>query len=324
MTRTCSPRLPCRTCQLERDSTSGRGLVSHATIGRMIENASTNGIPTPTDRWIDRDGVRLHALDWGGPDDGTLVLLLHGVGGNAWIWDDVAQRLRASLPRHRIVGLDQRDGGDTDHPAAGYGRDDFAADAFAVADAYGGRPFVLVGHSRAGWLAASIAISHPERLDRAVLVDPARLMFATESDADGYYGTIRDGLGPFPSADDAVAWARAGEPDADWSETRIRSFLFGYREDAEGRFVSKLPPEVVPLLRAAREASGEVGEGLARITVPTLLLVGTSQPAVRVGHRRAYQERIPGVVVRDIPATHFVHTDQPEMVAEAIAEFISD
>jgi pimeloyl-ACP methyl ester carboxylesterase len=44
---------------------------------------------------------------------------------------------------------------------------------------------------------------------------------------------------------------------------------------------------------------------------------------VRVGHRRAYQERIPGVVVRDIPATHFVHTDQPAAVAEAIAEFVS-
>ena len=280
--------------------------------------------PAPRDRWFDGDGIRVHGLDFGGPEDGTPILLLHGVAGNAWIWADVAPRLRARLADHHIVAIDGRDGGDTEHPATGYERDRFVGDVLRVHDALGGRPMMLVGHSRSGWLSAWIAARHPDRVALLVLVDPARLVFASRDDADGYYRGVRGALGPFDDEAAAVAWARSADPDAAFSPARIRSFLFGLRPASDGRLVGKLPPEVVPQLQAAREDGHLVTEALGSIVAPTLLLVGTRQAEERIGHRMAYAERIPGVQVVPIPATHFIHTDAPAEVADAIASFVED
>jgi pimeloyl-ACP methyl ester carboxylesterase len=279
--------------------------------------------PAPQDRWLTGDGIRLHALDWGGPEAGTLVLLLHGVGGNAWIWADVAPALAAGLPDHHVVSLDQRDGGDSDHPPEGYERDRFVADVLAVQDALGGRPMVLVGHSRGGWLASWLAASHPERVERLVLVDPARLVFATAEDAEGFFSWVRGSLGPFAGPDAAIAWAQAQDEAALWTPTRIRSFLAGPARGADdGRLVGKLPLNVVPLLRQAREGGGVVTEALHRVTMPALVLVAEHQSTARMADKLEYAERIPHARVVRLPGSHFLHTDVPDAVSAAILEFV--
>src|SRR5690606_37876002 len=97
----------------------------------------------PEERWLPGDGIRVHALDWG-PQTGTRpVLMLHGVGGNARIWSPVAERLLSELDgTHRLVAIDQRDGGLTDHPTDGYDAESFGADILKVHDALGGVPMV--------------------------------------------------------------------------------------------------------------------------------------------------------------------------------------
>ena len=277
----------------------------------------------PADRWFDGPGIRIHGLDWGGPPDGTPVLFLHGVGGNAWAWADVAPRLRPVLPGHRLVALDGRDGGDTDHPPTGYGRDDFVADVLAAHDALGGRPMVLVGHSRGGWLAAWLAAQHPERVARLVLVDPARLMFASAEASDGFYRWVLGALGPFESEAAALAAGNAEYPEARWSPVRQKSFLFGLRRRDDGRLVGKLPPEVVPHLQRAREGGEVVTAALSRIQAPTLILVATRQSDARIQDKLDYAARIPGAEVVRLEGSHFLHTDCPEEVAAAIASFVA-
>jgi pimeloyl-ACP methyl ester carboxylesterase len=244
------------------------------------------------------------------------------VGGNAWIWDDVAPRLRRLLPNHRLVALDGRDGGDTDHPPTGYERDDFVADVLAAHDALGGEPMLLLGHSRGGWLAAALAAQHPERVARLVLVDPARLVFATDSDADNFYDWVRDALGPFDDEDAAIAAVMAEHSQGVLTSVRIRSILFGFTRLPDDRLVGKLPPEVVPQLRRAREGGEVVTESLGRIQAPTLLFVAQRQAAPRRADKLAYADRIPGVEVVRLDGSHFLHTDCPEEVATAIAEFV--
>lgn len=293
----------------------------------------------PTSRWVVRDGVRIHCLDWGvGADEGSaedspgsgeavegsrIVLFLHGVGGNALIWTDVARRLRVSLPGHRLVAVDTRDGGRTDHPATGYGLSEFIADVVAVADAFAGAGarVSLVGHSRGGWLAACVAALHPDRVDRIVLVDPARITFGSRAAGDAAYAWIFGNLGPFPSREAAVAWARSEEAAAVWSPTRVASFLDNLVDVPGGGGVAgRLPRAAMEQLRAAR-ADGE-GLRYEAVAAPTLLLLAASLGDQHMADRMTYAERIAGTRVERVPGTHFLHTDSPDLVAELIADHL--
>src|SRR5581483_8814898 len=98
-------------------------------------------------------GVQLHGLDWGGPIAATPMIFLHGCGGNGWSFGALAPLLRQSLgDRFHFVASDQRGGGDSDQPDGDYSPDAMSQDTLAIQDQLGGRPMVLVGHSRGGWL----------------------------------------------------------------------------------------------------------------------------------------------------------------------------
>jgi pimeloyl-ACP methyl ester carboxylesterase len=276
---------------------------------------------SPADRWFSGSGIRVHGLDWGGDDSGQLILMLHGVGGNAWVWNDLAPRLRHALPTHHVVAIDQRDGGDTDHPPTGYAREDFGADIDAVHDELRHRALILVGHSRGAWLASWYAATRPDRVTQLVLIDPARLMFGSSSDADSFYDWVRGGLGPFDSEEDALDWARAHDAQAVWTQVRRDSFLFGFRRMG-GKLVGKLPPAVVDELRTARKGGEIVTEQLESIAAPTLLLVALRQSGARRNDKLAYAERIPNLETVFVDGSHFLHTDAPDRVAAAISRFV--
>ena len=278
----------------------------------------------PASIWLPgANGIRVHGLAWGAVSAPRLILLLHGVGGNAHVWKPVAQRLDASIGhRYRIVALDGRDGGSTDHPATGYAPEDFGADLASVHESLGGGPLTLVGHSRGGWTASWFAARHADRVERLVLVDPARLTFATGADADRFYEWVREGIGPFPTREAALAWARDHDPEAEWNEARKRAFLAGFVEQQDGTLVGRLPASAVEQLRTARESGDSVGPYLDRITCPVLLLVGTRQSAARRRDKLAYAAGPPDVCVVAVNGTHFLHTDAPGEVADHIGRFL--
>jgi pimeloyl-ACP methyl ester carboxylesterase len=274
----------------------------------------------PVDRWFSRANVRIHALDWGGPADGPVVLLMHGVAGNALVWNDVARRLRTSLPGHRIIAVDGRDGGRSDHPETGYRLADFMDDVIALADQLGAARVSLVGHSRSGWLAASVAAVHPDRVERIVLVDPAPITFATKDAGDTAYRWIFGNLGPFASRDAAVEWARDEEPNANWSATRIGAFLDNLVDQPDGTVAGRLPQAAMQQLRAARADGHTIP--YEDVRAPTLLLVAT-ESTDRMADRLVYADRIPGTRVETVEGTHFLHTDAPEEVARLVTEHLS-
>jgi 2-succinyl-6-hydroxy-2,4-cyclohexadiene-1-carboxylate synthase len=91
------------------------------------------------------------------------VVLLHGFAGTRHGWDQVAERLHPE--RYRPLALDLRGHGDA--------RDarpiTFAAVAADVAAAAPER-FVLCGYSLGGRVALHVALAHPQRVSRLVLV----------------------------------------------------------------------------------------------------------------------------------------------------------
>lgn len=90
----------------------------------------------------------------------TPTLLLHGIGGRAALW---APTVAALAPR-RVIAMDMP-GYDGRHPAL----TSFAALADAAVALFEGQAD-LVGHSLGGMIALEIALRHPERVRRLVVV----------------------------------------------------------------------------------------------------------------------------------------------------------
>lgn len=103
--------------------------------------------------------IRLSYLDSGG--DGDLIVALHAMWMEAGTYRPIAEAL---APKWRVVSLDQRGHGDSDH-AADYAIDAFIGDIDALLDHLGVRtPVVLMGNSMGATNAFRYAARHPGRV----------------------------------------------------------------------------------------------------------------------------------------------------------------
>src|SRR5437773_3081270 len=113
--------------------------------------------------FVSANGVRLHFLDWGGR--GEPVLLLHGLGDSAYIFDDFAP----ALTRHfRVLGLTRRGHGQSDKPETGYDIGTLVEDIRQVLDELKIKRAVLIGHSIAGDELTRFATLPPELVTKLV------------------------------------------------------------------------------------------------------------------------------------------------------------
>lgn len=99
-----------------------------------------------------------------GPEDGELVLLLHGFPQFADSWVPIMRPLAAA--GLRAVAMDQRGYSAEAKPAGveAYGIDRLVSDALGFADKLGAKTFHLVGHDWGGLVAWKLAAAFPERL----------------------------------------------------------------------------------------------------------------------------------------------------------------
>jgi len=135
----------------------------------------------PGFRWedVDAGGVRLRAAIGG---SGPPLLLLHGHPQMHLTWFKVAPAL---AKRFTVVATDLRGYGDSEKlpgdPAhANYSKRAMAADQVAVMAALGFDCFDVVAHDRGARVAHRMALDHPDRVARLVLLDiaPTATMYA--------------------------------------------------------------------------------------------------------------------------------------------------
>ncbi|MBI4941399.1 MAG: alpha/beta hydrolase [Actinobacteria bacterium] len=123
----------------------------------------------PTSQWVDLDGP-VHWIDFGGPDDGPLLVCVHGLGGSHVNWAAVAPDLAKTC---RVVALDLAGFGHT--PGAGRSTSVQANARLVVRflEEVAGAPAVLVGNSMGGLISNLVAAQRPDLVAGLVLVDPA-------------------------------------------------------------------------------------------------------------------------------------------------------
>jgi pimeloyl-ACP methyl ester carboxylesterase len=99
-----------------------------------------------------------------GPDEGRLVLLLHGFPQTSAAWIPTMEALASA--GHRAVAFDQRGYSPAARPAGveHYALGHLVSDVIAVADQIGGHRFDLVGHDWGGAIAWHVAGQNPDRV----------------------------------------------------------------------------------------------------------------------------------------------------------------
>lgn len=118
-------------------------------------------------KFIDIDGLRVHYRDQG---RGPALLCLHGICSSLHTWDGWADALKN---RYRIIRLDLPGWALTGPANFPYHREEYMKFLDKFIDALGIRKVNLAGNSLGGYYAWNFAVSHPERVGKLILIDPA-------------------------------------------------------------------------------------------------------------------------------------------------------
>lgn len=113
-------------------------------------------------------GQTFHVRDEGS-GEGPPIVLIHGANSSLHTWDGWAKAL---TPNHRVIRFDTVGHGLTGEAVDGdYSKERYVADLDALADHFGLERFVLAGNSMGGWMSASYAMAHPDRVAALALLD---------------------------------------------------------------------------------------------------------------------------------------------------------
>ncbi|HUE60464.1 MAG TPA: alpha/beta fold hydrolase [Acidimicrobiales bacterium] len=116
-----------------------------------------------------RGGLTFDVTDTG-PEDGRVVIALHGFPEDRHCWDAVGSALAGA--GHRMLAPDQRGYSPGARPSErkAYAISELDSDILALADAAGADRFDVVGHDWGGAVAWDLAGRHPDRVRTATVL----------------------------------------------------------------------------------------------------------------------------------------------------------
>ena len=279
------------------------------------------------DGYADIGDVRLHYVEVG---DGPLIVLLHGFPEFWYAWRQQIEPLAAA--GFRVVAPDMRGYNLSSRPAgvAAYDGDRLASDIRGLIQELGAESALLVGHDWGGTVAWTIAMSHPQVVDRLAILNaahPRRLMQGLRKPSQlrkSWYFFYFQLPGLPERQVRAGNWRffrnflRATRPDAytaqdieryveAWSQPgaatgMINYYRFSVRQSPK-RAKAQIRPTEVPTLVIWGQRDRYLGPELAepdRADVPNLDRV----------------ERLPD-------ASHWVHHDEPGRVTQLLIDFFA-
>ena len=278
-----------------------------------------SGTPTPQSRFIDLGSLRMHYLDWGGDSQRTL-LLAHGQGGNAHNWDHIAGELHNEF---RVIAIDQRGHGDSDHTREGYAVTAFALDLDRFADALGIAPYSYCGASLGARNGIAYAGDRSDQLKHFVCLDYGPEM-SVKSARNQIGGANRRPLG-WRSQDDYIAYASEQNPRAPEAYLQNQA-TYALRLNYADKYVLKHDPEMFWINGSfgVREVP-YLWEQWANISCPILELKGTESDYLSPESLRRMLESQPAMKLVEVPESgHSVAADNPEFLIRELKRFLVD
>jgi esterase len=250
-------------------------------------------------RSFEHAGLTLSYLDPGG--SGELIVALHALWMEAGTFSPFAE---AMAPAWRVVAMDQRGHGHSDHAATATWSD-YVGDIAAFLDHLGAkRPVVLLGNSLGGTAAFLFAAQQPSRV-RALILEES----PAKEEAELKF--MLDWQGVYPTRQALLD--KVGERLA-WSvEPSIRQVPGGYT-------LAFSPKELVESLP---QLNGEYWDQWCATTCPALILRGTESRAVDGAILERMASVRPNTRIVSLKAGHVVHHDAPALFLSTVASFLA-
>lgn len=240
--------------------------------------------------------------------DGPWLVLVHGVSNRLETWDGVVRCLGG---RFRTLRYDMRGHGQSAKPPGPYHVDDFVGDLLALMEVVGIERTHLAGFSLGGLVAQGFALSHPERLDRLVLL--STVAGRTEEESKRVL--------------ERLAVVEQGVPGSHFRKSLSRWFTDEFQK-ANPELIEKLETwnrENDPQGYAAAYrvlATTDFADRLRQITVPTLVATGEDDQGSNPRMARLIHDSIPVSELRILPGLrHSILVEAPELVAKLIEDF---
>jgi pimeloyl-ACP methyl ester carboxylesterase len=246
---------------------------------------------------------------------GSPLVLIQGVGVGRWGWEPVADRLAR---RFQVVTIDNRGIGASDAPPGHYSTRVMANDVLAVLDHAGIQQASLVGTSLGGMIAQELALAHPERVDKLVLV-----------------ATIPGGprSRPMPLG---TTYLFASAPFMT-SQAKLHQFV----QQTLGPATLRRRPRIARRLASAKlahpqaesawraqTAAGMLFNPLGRqrrITQPTLIVQGTADQVVAPDNAGVLAGLLPNARVELFDGVgHLLYWEQPKRFVRVVTDFLTD
>jgi esterase len=197
----------------------------------------------------------------------------------------------ALAPDWRVVALDQRGHGYTDH-ASSYTRADYIADLEALFAHLHLPRAVLLGNSLGGVNAFQFAALHPEEVTALIIED----IGATVSDDIGF---ILAWAGTFPTRE-ALA-ARVGERFAPYFADSFQQTTAGWR----------LAFEPAEMLASQNQLIGDHWQDWLATTCPALLIRGRASRVTNADEIEQMTQRRPNTKLVTLEGGHVLHFEAP-------------
>jgi pimeloyl-ACP methyl ester carboxylesterase len=249
---------------------------------------------------------------------GAPILYLHGFA-------DVHALTEGLLPfHHRLAARGQvlapaHPGcAGSDELGAAHGIEDVLFHYLELIDALGLDRFALVGHSVGGWIAAELAVRHPERVTKLALIDACGLFVAGAPIGDVFMhaqperGTDSSSLRNLLFTDAAAPMGLRhfpdGRGDIDEAVRRYQMLRFG-------SFVGFRPPYFY---------SRPLRDRLRRAAMPALVVWGEHDRMVPRSHGQAFADGLKGSAELQIVAGagHSTVLERPDETAELVTRFL--
>jgi pimeloyl-ACP methyl ester carboxylesterase len=284
---------------------------------RPVDELKARWAPAPS-QFIAVDGMQVHLRDEGPRDDPHPIVLLHGTSASLHTWNAWADALKST---RRVLRMDMPGFGLTGpNPSGDYSLLSYVAFVDHVLGQLGVDHAVVAGNSLGGEIAWLLALHHPERVERLVLVDAGGYPFEPEGMPIGFklaripaLQPLTTRLLPRQTIEDSVK-SVYGHPERVTNELIDRYYELTLREGNRASLIQ----------RFVQSPIGHFADQVSKVTQPTLVLWGGQDHLIPPANAQRFAQDIAGsqVVVFD-DLGHVPQEEDPARTLAAAREFMS-